>query len=231
MEPAPLTPVQRNIAERYSCRSFTTLEVPDGDIRAILRLAQSAPSSKNTQPWRVVVVRGAALRSLKTRLLAVTAADEPGQADYADVYDPLPSIERERARKCGFDLYRLKGIDRQDHKKRKEHFLENYSFFGAPQVFIVGLERFGAQENPKGNFLDAGMFAQNLWLAVRSFSYEACAQYSVARYAGILRAQLGLPATFVVLCTMPFGQPDAAAVVNTYRTERAPLDEWVTFRD
>jgi nitroreductase len=232
LDPAPqaLTPAQRNLAERYSCRFFTAFEVPEAETRFILRLAQSAPSAKNSQPWKVVVVRAERLRSLSRKLLAAAEHDQHGQADYAHSYDPLPPIQQERARKVGFELYRLKGIARDDREKRKEHFLENYRFFGAPQAFILGIERSGTQENPKGNFLDAGMFVQSLWLAVRSCGYEACAQYSVATYAGLIRLELELPASFVVLCAMPFGQADATALVNTFRTERAPLDEWVIFR-
>ncbi len=220
----------RNIRERHSCRAFTAFEVPEDEIRSVLRLAQTAPSSKNTQPWKVVVVRGTALRALSARLLEAAARETPVSADYVYSQAELPPLQQARARQCGYGLYALKGIARGDHAKRREHWLENYKFFGASQAFIVCLERHGGEENPPGNFLDAGLFIENLWLALRSQGYEACAQYSVAAYAAIIREALQLPESLLVLCAMPFGRADPAAPVNRYRTERAPLEEWVIFR-
>jgi F420 biosynthesis protein FbiB-like protein len=46
------------IAARRSIRKFKDTPVPDEMIRAILQAAILAPSGKNRQPWRFVVVRG-----------------------------------------------------------------------------------------------------------------------------------------------------------------------------
>ncbi len=46
------------IAQRRSIRKFTDAPVPDETIRELLHAATLAPSGKNRQPWRFVVVRG-----------------------------------------------------------------------------------------------------------------------------------------------------------------------------
>jgi len=46
------------IAARRSIRKFKDTPVPDEAIRTILQAAIQAPSAKNRQPWRFVVVRG-----------------------------------------------------------------------------------------------------------------------------------------------------------------------------
>ena len=46
------------IAQRRSIRRFKDTPVTDEQIRALLHAATLAPSGKNTQPWRFVVVRG-----------------------------------------------------------------------------------------------------------------------------------------------------------------------------
>jgi nitroreductase len=46
------------IAARRSIRKFKPDPVPDEAIQAILTAATQAPSAKNRQPWRFVVVRG-----------------------------------------------------------------------------------------------------------------------------------------------------------------------------
>lgn len=46
------------IAQRRSIRKFTDAPVTDEQIRAILLAATQAPSGKNRQPWRFIVVSG-----------------------------------------------------------------------------------------------------------------------------------------------------------------------------
>ena len=42
--------------------------------------------------------------------------------------NPLPTEFKDRARECGYTLYQLKGIHREDKEARKAHFRENYTF-------------------------------------------------------------------------------------------------------
>ncbi len=46
------------IAARRSIRKFKDAPIPDDALRAILTAAMQAPSAKNRQPWRLVVVQG-----------------------------------------------------------------------------------------------------------------------------------------------------------------------------
>lgn len=46
------------IAQRRSIRKYTDKPVPDESIHEILKAATQAPSGKNRQPWRFVIVRG-----------------------------------------------------------------------------------------------------------------------------------------------------------------------------
>jgi 3-hydroxypropanoate dehydrogenase len=55
---------------RYSCKEFSSRLVSDSTLDALLALTQRAPTSFNTQPWVVVVVRDEAARA---RLVASLA--------------------------------------------------------------------------------------------------------------------------------------------------------------
>jgi len=55
--PASPLSVPDAIARRRSVRHFEPAPVPDDVVERLLRLATSAPSSWNLQPWRIVVVR------------------------------------------------------------------------------------------------------------------------------------------------------------------------------
>ena len=50
------------ILTRRSIRKFTDDSVSDEDIMLLLRAAMAAPSARNTQPWRFIVVRDQAQR-------------------------------------------------------------------------------------------------------------------------------------------------------------------------
>jgi nitroreductase len=51
------------IAQRRSIRRFRGDPLPDDALRAILQAATQAPSGKNRQPWRFIVVQGDGQRS------------------------------------------------------------------------------------------------------------------------------------------------------------------------
>ncbi len=220
---------QALIEGRYSCRAFTNQKISRKSIEEIVQLAQRAPSSKNTQPWKLSVLSGKFLQDLSTELITCVKAGQKPQPDYLHSPDPLPDLWMERARKCGFDLFKLKGIGREDREARNAHNLENFTFFGAQQIFVLYTDVFLESGATKGNYLDCGLFLQNLWLAIRAFGLEACAQYSVAAYPQVLRKHGGIPEKTEIICSLCFGYPDNKALVNTYRTERAPLNEVIQF--
>ncbi len=65
------------IESRRSVRNFLSeKEVSDGDITAILKAANHAPSAHNQQSWRFIVLRGAKKNEL-AHLVASRAADFP----------------------------------------------------------------------------------------------------------------------------------------------------------
>ena len=62
--PTPCTLTVRQAAEsRRAIRKFVQQDVPEEDLREILRQVRLAPSPGNIQPWRFVVVRDPAMRA------------------------------------------------------------------------------------------------------------------------------------------------------------------------
>ena len=64
--------VSQAILSRYSCRRYTDKPIDEKDLRTVLEAARQAPSAKNLQDWRFVVVTEKALR----RKLAIAANDQ-----------------------------------------------------------------------------------------------------------------------------------------------------------
>lgn len=200
---------------RHCQRAFLPTAVARETLAEILETAAQAPSSKNTQPWQVAVLLGAAVPRLSQQLCALFDADTPQNHDYPYFPAPWPEGFLERARACGYGLFELKGIERRDYARRRAHNRENFTFFGAPAYLIFHLP----VEAAAGQFLDLGFFMQNVMLGLVARGLGSCPQFSVAGYPDAIRDFLGLTERLIV-AGMAVGYPDPEATVNTYVPER-----------
>lgn len=210
---------------RRSIREFETEPVPPETIRQLVEAAGRAPSSKNTQPWRLYLVQGDALAALRSDLLAAFDAGRPPQPDYRYSPEPLPADWLARARACGIGIFQHKGIGRDDTDKRRAHDRENFRFFGAPHVFLLGTQ---ASAYSYGTFLDCGFVLNNLMLGLASLGYGSCPQYSAVAYPDVLRQHIPGTADTLFIAGLPFGRPQAGSHVNGFQPPRRPVDEWFT---
>lgn len=208
---------------RRSIREFEPEPVPADTIRQIVDAAGHAPSSKNTQPWRVYLVEGAALAALRSDMLAAFDAGQPPKPDYRYSPDPLPEAWLARARAVGFGIFKHKGIGRDEADKRRAHDRENFHFFGAPQVFFLCTQ---ASAFSYGTFFDCGFVLNNLMLGLASLGYGSCPQYSAVVYPELLRRHIPGAEDTLFIAGLPFGRPKAGSHVNGFQPARLPIDEW-----
>jgi len=225
----PSTPLsesfQHLLDERYSCRAFLSRQVDTATITRMLQIAQRTPSWCNSQPWKVVITRGAATDRFRHAICEYVAGHErapdfPFPREYRGVY-------LERRRECGFQLYESAGIARGDREASAKQGMENYRLFGAPHAMIV------TTEEALGVYgvLDCGAWVNNFMLAARSLGVASIAQAALAAHPKFLREYFGLPEDRQVVCGMSFGYEDAAHPVNRFRTSRAAVDDVVTWVD
>lgn len=66
------SPISKNILKRHSIRSFRLDDIPEKDLEAIISAGLIAPSSKNRQPWQIIVIRDSikrkAVDSMRSRI-------------------------------------------------------------------------------------------------------------------------------------------------------------------
>ena len=208
---------------RRSIREFENERVPQDVIQEVIKAAGAAPSSKNTQPWLLYLVQGKALDALKTDMLAAFDAGEKLHQDYPYSPNPMPDNWMSRARACGIDIFKLKGIDREDKEKRRLHDRENFHFFGAQQVFFVGTN---AKAYAYGTFMDCGFFMGNLMLSLDALGYGSCPQYSAVGYPELLRKHIPNSQDTLFMAALPFGHARKNSLVNTFQPARLPVEEW-----
>ena len=75
----PATPAELDalFAQRYSCRSFKTGQVPRDVIEAIITTARRSPSWCNAQPWQMVVTSGEETEAFRQALMAEVLSGAP----------------------------------------------------------------------------------------------------------------------------------------------------------
>jgi nitroreductase len=225
--PAAVAVVDDAIVSRRSIRRFLPTPVDAQVVRDILAIAGRAPSGTNMQPWRVYALGGAKRAELSAAIIAAHDSGEEHKAEYEYYPQRFPEPFLGRRRKVGWDLYGSLGIARGDNARMHEQHGRNYHFFDAPVGLICTIER----SLEIGSWLDYGMFLQNICIAARARGLDTCPQAAFARYHGIVREQLGIAASEVVVCGMALGFADPDAPENKFTVERVPLDEFATFYD
>jgi len=218
--------VDEAILSRRSLRAFLPTEVSKDEIEEILSVASRAPSGTNMQPWRVYVVTGHAKQKLSDAVLA--AHDDP-EFEREQVYQYYPSPLHEpyisRRREVGWGLYSLLGIEKGDKQKMHVQHGRNYTFFDAPVGLIFTID----ESLEIGSWLDYGMFLQNIMTAARGRGLDTCPQAAFAPFHKVIRSELDIADSEVVICGMALGYGDDSAVENSLITPRVEVKEFTTF--
>lgn len=229
-ENAPLadeaTIVDEAIVSRRSVRAFLSDPVDDATIRDILEVASRAPSGTNMQPWRVYVIKGETKERLSRAILDSGIRAEKAKWDEYRYYPEKffePYYGRRRA--VGYALYGHLGIGKRDVDQMRAQHDRNFVFFDAPVGMIFTIDR----RLNQGSWVDYGMFLQNIMIAARGRGLHTCPQAAFAPYHRQIRPVLGIADEEVVICGMALGYEDGTKPENNLRTERAPLEDWVTF--
>ena len=222
MMPDDFTILSKIMNDRYSCRGYIDKEVAERDIQEIVATASRVPTWCNAQPWQVLVTRGTETKAFGDILsqTAMTTEMEPDfewPVEYTGEY-------LDRRRVCGFQLYEAVGIARDDRARRAEQMMQNFSFFGAPHVAIITSD---ANLGPYGA-MDCGGFIALFALAARAKGIASVVQASVTGYAPAIRKHFQIPDNRLIQTAISFGYEDKDHPANSFRTERAAIDDVVT---
>jgi nitroreductase len=218
--------VSSAVAARVSVRAFRPDPVPADLVLDILCTAARAPSGGNVQPWQAYALTGEPLEQLRSVMAAKLARGETEEPEYA-VYPPdLWEPHRSYRFQCGEDLYATLGVPREDRERRLAQFARNGQFFGAPVGLFFTLDRrMGAPQ-----WADFGMFLQTIMLLAVERGLDTCAQEWWARYPRTVTDFLELPPDQMLYCGMALGYRDPDAAINSLRTRRAPVTDFLTLR-
>ena len=217
--------VSEAVAARMSTRAFLDRAVETGVIRDVLGRAARAPSGGNLQPWHLYVLNGDSMSRFRAVMEPKLSDNPMGETPEYAVYPPdLKEPYRTRRYVVGEAMYGLLGIGRENRLGRLQWFQNNDRFFGAPAAVFCFTDRIMGPPQ----WSDLGMMLQTAMLLFAEQGLATCPQEAWCRWPRTVAEFVGAPGELMLFCGMAIGFADPDAAVNRLRTERAPVQEFLT---
>ena len=218
--------VSEAINSRRSMRVFKPDPVSKADIEWIVTNANRAASNGNLQPWKLHITMGTARSRLSAAILKAMDDGDNGPGAEYDIYPrEFTPVYDARRKLVGKQLYTLLGVPRGDAAGMLKQFRKNYDFFDAPVGMILSVER----RMGDGQWIDCGIFLDQLMLLAREKGLHTCPQAAFSRYQHVVRRELRMPDDQIVICGLALCHADPDAVPNCLITERAPIQDFTTW--
>ena len=213
------------VQSRRSIRSFLKDPIPEQLVNEIIFEARWAQSWGNTQPWEVKVICGDPLERFKNRNTeAFLSGNKPNPDIPMPVPEKWPDLLRDRYNDVGRSVLDALSISRDDHGARAAYYAQMYSFFYAPALMLITMERNLPQAYA---MLDVGCFLQTFCLSAHDRGLGVCVLGAAVRFPNIARELFSIPESKVVVIGAGLGRPDHKAPVNRFERKREDLQEFV----
>jgi nitroreductase len=216
--------IKEAVLTRKSIRGFKPDPVPEKTLNEIIEAAVRAPSSDNSQPWEIYVLRGEALDRIRAENVEAVKSGRQGKesAPYEPVY-------RKRQVDLAIQLFTLMGIGREEKDKRSDWILRGYRFFDAPVGIILAADK--SLDLPTASS-DVGGLAQTICLLALAYELGSCILVQNLDYENIVRKHAGIPESQHLLLSIALGYPNNDFPANKVRAERDPIaanTSWIGF--
>ena len=214
-------PIQKVIRQRKSIRDFKPEPVPKELIEKIIEAGIWAPSNSNRQPWEFIVVTGNKLKELNEKLreaLEIGKSSKRELKTWDDAY-PRPKEGERRSREL------MKGMLEYAQKaglKPQEFIKRNFSFFGAPVVIVVLMEKgYGY-----GSLVSVGACIENMLLQAWELGLGTCWMMIPLEYGDVFRELFEIPEDKYLVSTIALGYASDSPI-NEFRSTRDPIEKFI----
>jgi nitroreductase len=212
---------------RFTCRAFTAEPVQRDMILKIMEAAIKAPSWGNTQPWEIFVASGDSAERLRKAYSDRFANDVPVKPDIArPLPKDWPAALKERYEQLRNDRADFLGLERDNHKDMNSLMARNFSFFDAPSVIFLCMDR----TLTPWSLFDLGSISQSIMLAACEYGLGTAVAVQLASYPDLLRQELEIPESLAVCIGIAIGHIDTSSPQNVFRSTRRPIGEVLRFR-
>ena len=226
MTAAPPSAYDDVVLGRRSIRGFTREPVPKALIEEVIGLALRAPSSFNTQPWRLTVVTGAPLERIREENTRLNVEGVPSTREvryHGDYVGP----HRERQIGVAKQLFGAMGIERHDQAARQDWVLRGFRQFDAPVAVVVSYDRtiLGGDIGP----FDCGALTNALVNAAWSRGLGCVINSQGIMHSAVVREHGCIPDDQVIMICVAVGWPDETFPANGVVSHRRSVEEAARF--
>jgi nitroreductase len=212
------------IKSRHSVRAYLDKSVDAEIVKEIIEISKQSPSGVNSQPWKVYAIMGNARDELVKEACKNFDAGSWETEEY-QVYpkkDEMPDWYKSRQRACGFGMYGVLGIEREDREKRLAQARKNYEFFGAPVGLFVSVNK---AVGPNG-WGHVGHFIQSICLAAVGKGLGTCLQEAWAGFPSTLKKHLNHADDEIIWCGISLGYEDKKEIINSFVPGREDFESF-----
>lgn len=210
---------KETLDQQRATRKFTDEEISEEEIREIITDAQRSPSLLNSQPWRVYVVQGEAVKKIRADFKKLIEAGEQPREDFSKVmsveWDTFPS--KNMTTMSDTLNYFLRGeLDQFDEAQ--------VNLFNAPTLVFMTIPK----KSPAWSIFDLGSFSQTLMLSAQSRGINTMPAHAIVKFPDVIRKYVPIPDEEAIGMGIGLGYRDKKASINNYRAKRLPVDSILT---
>lgn len=211
---------------RKSARGFLDKPVPKQVVDDILATAKWAPSSYNTQTWKVHAVTGETLDRIRESNTKNTLDGKPHVRDfpYKEEYE---GEHRKRQIDVAIQLFEAMGIARDDKEKRLDWMLRGFRQFDAPVSLVLTYNKY--LEPAAISQFALGSLAYGIVLAAWERRLGCVINGQGIMQSDVVRDLAGIPDDENIMICIALGYPDDNFPANEVRSTRADNSDFVRY--
>lgn len=211
---------------RKSARGFLDKPVPKSVVDEIINTAKWAPSSYNTQTWRIHAVSGEPLDKIRAGNTKNTLAGKPHVRDFPYKED-YEGEHKQRQRDVAMQLFEAMGIERDDKDKRMDWMLRGFRQFDAPVSLVLTYPK--SLEPAAITQFSLGSLAYGIVLAAWERGIGCVINGQGIMQSDVVHEHAGIPDDEAIMICIAMGYPDDSFPANGVRSVRADNSKFVTY--
>lgn len=211
---------------RKSARGFLDKPVPKQVVDDIIATAKWAPSSYNTQTWKVHAVTGETLDRIREGNTKNTLEGKPHVRDfpYKEEYE---GEHRKRQIDVAIQLFKAMGVARDDKDKRLDWMLRGFRQFDAPVSLVLTYNKY--LEPAAISQFALGSLAYGIVRAAWERRLGCVINGQGIMQSDVVRDLAGIPDDENIMICIALGYPDDNFPANEVRSTRADNSDFVRY--
>lgn len=211
---------------RKSVRGFLDKPIPKEVVDEIIETAKWAPSSYNTQTWRIHAVTGEALDKIREGNTKNTLDGVPPQRDFP-YKEEYTDKSRQNQVDVAIQLFEAMGIERDDKEKRTDWMLRGFRQFDAPVSLVLTYDK--SLEPAAITQFSLGSLAYGIVLAAWERGIGCVINGQGIMQSAVVHEHANIPDDEAIMICIAMGYPDENFKANDVRSTRVDNSEFVKY--